>query len=82
MTAALIAHAVAMENAENIRFIAPVLGEAIAQGLAGEGLTSIMNRDFWKQPSTGWQYLRLMHMVVPGTNVPSMVKEVSEDEFR
>ena len=81
MTTALKAYAVAAgERGEYSMHFFRSAG-AISQVLAGENLQSIMQRAFWKQPSTAWRYLRLVQVVAPGTSVSSMVKGVSEDEF-
>ena len=55
---------------------------AISQALAGEDLTTIMQRAFWKRPSTAWRYMRLMQVVAPGSEAHSMVAGVSEKQFR
>ena len=57
-------------------------GGVIAQALAGEDLTSIPTQALLKYPSTFWRYMCLMQVVAPEMNVPSMVKRVSEYEFR
>ena len=57
-------------------------GGATAQALAGENLTSILTQALLKCRSTSWRYMCLMQVVAPEMNVPSMVKGVSEDEFR
>ena len=57
-------------------------GRVIAQALAGENLTSILTQALLKYPSTSWRYMCLMEVVVPEMNVPSIVKGVSEDDFR
>ena len=82
MTTALKAYAVAAGERGEYSMHSFRSGGAISQALAGENLQSIMQRAFWKQPSTAWRYMRLMQVVAPGTSVPSMVKGVSEDEFR
>ena len=57
-------------------------GGAISQALAGETLASIMQRAFWKRPSTVWIYMRLMQVVAPGSESQEMIKGISEEQFR
>ena len=57
-------------------------GGAISQALAGETLASIMQRAFWKRPSTAWRYMRLMQVVAPGSESQEMTKGISEEQFR
>ena len=57
-------------------------GEAISQVLAGYTLASIMQRAFWKRPSTAWRYMRLMQVVAPGSKSQEMTKGISEEQFR
>ena len=57
-------------------------GGVIAQALAGEDLTSIPTQALLRYPSTFWRYMCLMQVVAPEMNVYSMVKRVSEYEFR
>ena len=57
-------------------------GGAISQALAGENLASIMQRAFWKRPSTAWRYVRLMQVVAPGSESQEMIKGISEEQFR
>ena len=37
-------------------------GGALTRALAGEDLSTVMQRAFWKKPSTVWRYLRLMEV--------------------
>ena len=82
MTTALRAYAVAAGERGKYSMHSFRSGGAISQALAGENLRSIMQRAFWKQPSTAWRYMRLVQVVAPGTSDPSMVEGVSEHEFR
>ena len=57
-------------------------GGAISQALAGENLASIMQKAFWKRPSTAWRYMRLMQVVAPGSESQEIIKGSSEEQFR
>ena len=57
-------------------------GGAISQALAGETLAPIMQRAFWKRPSTAWRYMRLMQVVAPGSESQEMIRGISEEQFR
>ena len=57
-------------------------GGAIFQALAGETLASIIQRAFWKRPSTAWRYLRLMQVVAPASESQEMIRGISEEQFR
>ncbi|CAM9646805.1 unnamed protein product, partial [Sphacelaria rigidula] len=41
-------------------------GGAVSRALAGDYLKKIMQKAFWKRPSTAWRYMRLMEVVDPG----------------
>lgn len=55
---------------------------AVSRALAGEYLSSIMQRALWKSPRTAWTYMRLMEVVAPGTEGDAMAEGVSEDQYR
>lgn len=57
-------------------------GGAVAGALQGDDLPTIMQRAFWKQPSTAWRYLRLMEVVAPGSVGDSLIKGVTEAQYR
>ena len=57
-------------------------GGAVPRALAGEDLKTIMQKAFWKRPSTAWRYKRLMEVVDPGTVGSSMIAGVSEAQHR
>ena len=57
-------------------------GGAISQALAGETLASIVQRAFWKRPSTAWRYMRLMQVVAPASESQEMIRGISEEQFR
>ena len=54
----------------------------MSRALAGDSLSSIMQKAFWKKPSTAWRYMRLMEVVSPGADGNSMVEGVTEDQYR
>ena len=57
-------------------------GGALTRDLAGEDLPTVMQRTFWKKPSTAWRYLRLMEVLIPGSIGNSMVTGVSQEQYR
>ena len=42
-------------------------GGALTRDLAGEDLSTVMQRAFWKKLSIAWRYLRLMEVLIPGS---------------
>ena len=58
------------------------LGGAITRALRGEDLASIMERAFWKRPSTAWRYMRIMEVVSPDAVGNAVVKGVSAEQYR
>ena len=57
-------------------------GGALTRAQAGEDLPAVMQRAFWKKPSTAWRYLRLMEVLIPGSVGNSMATEVSQEQYR
>ena len=57
-------------------------GGALTRALAGEDLPTVMQRAFWKKPSTAWRYLRLMEVLIPGSVENSIVTAVSPEQYR
>ena len=57
-------------------------GGVITRPLRGENLSSIMERAFWKRPSTAWKYMGIMEVVSPGAVGNALVKEVSAEKYR
>ena len=57
-------------------------GGALTRALAGEDLSTVTQRAFWKKPSTVWRYLRLMEVLISGSVGNSMVTEVSPKQYR
>ena len=41
-------------------------GGALTRALAGDSLSTVMQRAYWKNPKTAWRYMRLMEVVAPG----------------
>ena len=54
-------------------------GGALTRALTGEDLPLVIQRAFWKKPSTAWRYLRLMEVLIPGSVGNSMVAGVSPE---
>ena len=57
-------------------------GGALTRALAGEDLPTVMQRAFRKKPSTAWRYLRLMEVLIPGSEGNSMVTGVSPEQYK
>ena len=57
-------------------------GGALTRALTGEDLPTVMQRVFWKKPSTAWRYLRLMEVLIPGSVGNSMATGVSLEQYR
>lgn len=57
-------------------------GGAISRALAGDSLSSIMQRAYWKNPKTAWRYMRLMEVLAPGSGGDGMVPGVTEEQYR
>ena len=52
-------------------------GGAITKILRGEDPSSIVERAFWKRPSTAWGYIRIMEVESPGAAGNALLKGVS-----
>ena len=57
-------------------------GGALTRALAWEDLSAVMQRAFWKKPSATWKYLRLMEVVIFGSEGNLMVTGVSPEQYR
>lgn len=57
-------------------------GGAVSRALAGDSLSSIMHKAYWKNPKTAWRYMRLMEVVAPGSGGEGMVRGVTEAQYR
>ena len=55
---------------------------ALTRALTGEDLPTVMQRAFWKKPTTVWRYLRLMEVLIPETVGNYMVTGVSPEQHR
>ena len=55
---------------------------ALTRALAGEDLHTVMQRAFWKTPTTARKYLRLIEELIPGSSGNSMVTRVSPQQYR
>ena len=64
------------------RCIISVRGGAVTRALRGEDLPSIMERAFWKRPSTARRYMKIMEVVPPGAVGNALVKGVSVEQYR
>ena len=87
MSAAEMTHALKSMHEQQARrltsrCILSVRGGAITRALRGEDLSSIMERAFWKRPSTAWRYMRIMEVVSPGAVGNAVVKGVLAEQYR
>ena len=82
MTHALKSHARAAGEKADFSMHSFRSGGAITRALRGEDLSSIMERAFWKRPSTAWRYMRIMEVVSPGAVGNAVVKGVSAEQYR
>ena len=57
-------------------------GGALTRALAGDSLSTVMQRAYWKNPKTAWRYMRLMEVVAPGSEGSGMVEGITEDQYR
>ena len=56
-------------------------GGALTRAIEGEELSTIMQRAFWKKPSTALRYIRLVEVLVPGSVGCSMVTGVTSEQY-
>lgn len=83
MSKALKGYALAVGITQDFSLHSFRSGGAIARALAGESLSSIMERAYWKDPKTAWRYMRLMEVLAPGASEGmDAVKGISEEQFR
>ena len=82
MTNPLKSHARAAGEKADLSMHSFRSGGAITRALKGEDLSSIMERAFWKRPSTAWRYMRIMEVVSPGAVGNAVVKGVSVEQYR
>lgn len=57
-------------------------GGAIVRALAGDSLSTIMQRAYWKNLKTAWRYMRLMEVIAQGSEGTGMVEGVTEEQYR
>ena len=55
---------------------------ALTRALAGDSLSTVMQRAYWKNPKTAWRYMRLMEAVALGSERSGMVEGITEDQYR
>lgn len=61
-------------------------GGAVSRALAGDDLSTVMHRGYWKSPKTAWRYMQLAKVTAPGTvgfnSIPGVQKHSREmNEF-
>ena len=81
MTHALKIHARAASEKADFSMHSFRSGGAITRALRGENLSSIMERAFWKRPSTAWRYMRIVEIVSLGAVGSALVKGVSMEQY-
>ena len=81
MTHALKSHARAAGEKADVSMHSFRLGGAITRALRGEGLSSVMERAFWKRPCTAWRYMIIMEVVSPGAVGNALVEGVSVEQY-
>lgn len=57
-------------------------GGAVSRSLAGDDLSTVMQRAFWKSPKTAWRYMQLAKVTSPGTTGFNSIPGVSEAQYR
>lgn len=82
MSSALKKYAQAAGEAQAFSLHSFRSGGALTRALAGDSLSSIMQKAYWKNPKTAWRYMRLMEVVAPGSEGTSMVQGITEDQYR
>lgn len=55
-------------------------GGAVSRALAGDSMSTIMQRAYWKSPKTAWRYMRLMEVIAPGSEGTGKIEGVTEDQ--
>ena len=53
-----------------------------AFALAGDDLSTTMQKVFWKNPKTAWRYMQLAQVVSPGSSGCAMIPGVTEEQYR
>ena len=82
MSEALKRYAAAVGETQGFSLHSFRSGGAVSRALAGDSLSTIMQKAYWKSPKTAWRYMRLMEVVAPGSEGTAMVEGVSEEQYR
>ena len=82
MSSALKQYAIAAEETQEFSLHSFRSGGAVSRALAGDSLSTIMQRAYWKSPKTAWRYMRLMEVIAPGSEGASKIAGVTEDQYR
>ena len=82
MSAALKRHEKAAGETQEFSLHSFRSGGALTRALAGDSLSTIMQRAYWKNPKTAWRYMRLMEVVAPGSEGSGMAEGITEDQYR
>ena len=82
MSAALKKYAQAAGETQEFSLHSFRSGGALKRALAGDSLSTVMQRAYWKNPKTAWRYMRLMEVVAPGSEGSGMVAGITEDQYR
>ena len=81
MSAALKTYAQATRATQEFPLHSFRSGGAPTRDLAGDSLSTVMQRAYGKNPKTAWRYMRLMEVVAPGSEGPGMVEGITEDQY-
>ena len=79
MSAALKKYAQAVGETQEFSLHSFRSGGALTRALAGDSLSTVMQRAYWKNPKTAWRYMRLMEVVAPRSEGSGMVAGITED---
>ena len=82
MSAALKTYAQAAGETQEFSLHSFQSGGALTRALAGDSLSTVLQRAYWKNPKTAWRYIRLMEVVAPGSEGSGMVAGNTEDQYR
>lgn len=82
MTSLLKVSAIAAEVKGDFTMHSFRSGGAVSRALAGDDLSTVMQRAFWKSPTTAWRYMQLAKVTSPGTAGFNSIPGVSEAQYR
>ena len=82
MSAALKKYAQAAGETQEFSLHSFRSGGALTRALAGDALSTVMQRAYWKNPKTALRYMRLMEVVALGSEGSGMVAGITEDQYR